>query len=139
MSKPLLLNELRARFWWGLGFVAAVMLYWAAGARGVPYLAETRWLPALARETGFDLSLASLEFDPFGPGVHLMGLTLKDREGHLLLTARGLRAKLDTWASLRTGRPALAVELEAPDLTLTRDARGRWNWQEALPARRGSG
>ena len=135
MSKPLLLNELRARFWWGLGFVAAVMLYWAAGARGVPYLAETRWLPALARETGLDLSLARLEFDPFGPGVHLTGLTLKDREGHLLLTARGLRAKLDTWASLRTGRPALAVELEAPDLALTRDARGRWNWQEALPAR----
>lgn|GEM_PF-1801414 len=134
---PRLLIELRARLLWGCGFVVAVMLYWAAGVQGVPYLAETRWLPALARQTGLDLSVARLAFDPWGPGAQLSGLTLKDRDGHVLLTARAVRAKLHLWTTLRTGRPALEVAVEAPSLTLARTAQGRWNWLEALPKREG--
>ncbi len=45
--------------------------------------------------------------------------------------------KFDLWATLRTGRPALAVAVEAPSLTLARTAQGRWNWLEALPKREG--
>ena len=135
MTPPLILAAFSARLRWAYVLIVAVGLYAGMGAYGIPYLATARWLPDLARQTGLDLGVAKLEFDPFGFGARIDGLTVKNRDGRLLMTVRGLQANLDLWSTLREGRPALSVELDAPILALARNDQGRWNWPEAMPRR----
>ncbi len=122
---------LRGRFMIvGLGLLA---LYGLAGSVLLPRVLETRLLTAFAMNPDLQIAVGDIGFRPFGPELTITGLTLTDASGRPVLNCDRLGIDLELLQSLRHRRPVLVLELESPELHLTRDAAGRWNLAALIP------
>ena len=128
-----LLAYLRNRLRFLLLLLILLALYAAAGYVWVPYIAQTRWIPELARQHQLGIHAASMKFDPFGFGVRLNGVKVNDASGEAFLSAGKVSVDLSLTGSLRHLHPTLTVELDAPIIRLDRDKAGRWSLAELWP------
>ena len=112
--------------------LALLALYTAVGRFLVPHLAQTRWLPELARQKNLVLHTQRVAIDPFGFTLMMHGLTVADKAGQRLLSADEMTVDLKPLSSLRQGRPALSIHLVAPELRLHRGRQGRFDLLEHM-------
>lgn len=135
-----LLAHLRGRLRF-LGLLLFIVgLYAAVGAIWLPHLAQTRWLPQLARQHNIGIEARDISLDPFGFGVSLQYVSIKDAQGQPFLSADQISVDLNLLRTLLHFHPALTVELDAPAIRLDRDTQGQWNlaglWPPKSPSER---
>src|SRR5262245_2039195 len=116
-------------------------------AAALPFLVDVnRYRPLIVsgvREaTGRTIELGTISFTLLpAPGLRVAGpITLSDSPaypGRSALTAQSLSVRLGLWSLLRGRASVTSFVLHKPTLTLIRDARGRWNFDD-LVARAGS-
>jgi hypothetical protein len=122
-----LLAYLGSRLRFLLLLLVLLGVYAAVGTVLIPHLAQTRWLPELARQYQIAIEATDMRFDPFGFGVQLRGVTLNDTKGQPFLSANEVSVDLKLASSLKHFHPTLSVELDAPAIRLDRDKKGQWN------------
>ena len=122
------------------GAIAAGLVVSAAVA--LPYVVDVnRYRPLIAgkvREaTGRTLTLGRISFALLpSPGLSVGGpIKLSDSAaypGRSALTAESLRVRLGLLGLLRGRANVTSIRLDRPTLTLIRDARGRWNFDDLV-------
>jgi hypothetical protein len=122
-----LLAYLGSRLRFLLLWLVLLGVYAAMGSLLIPYLAQTRWLPELARQHQIAIKAKDISFDPLGFGVELREVTVNDATGQPFVSAHEVSVDLNLISSLKHFHPALSVELDAPFIRLDRDKKGQWN------------
>ena len=122
-----LLAYLGSRLRFLLLWLVLLGVYAAVGSLLIPYLAQTRWLPELARQHQIAIKAKDISFDPLGFGVELREVTVNDATGQPFISAHEVSVDLNLISSLKHFHPALSVELDAPFIRLDRDKKGQWN------------
>ncbi len=123
-----------------VGGIAAGLVVSAAVA--LPYLVDVnRYRPLIAEKvreaTGRSLALGRISFALLpSPGLSVAGpIKLSDSAaypGRSALTADSLRVRLGLLGLLRGRANVTSIHLNRPTLTLIRDARGRWNFDDLV-------
>jgi AsmA protein len=113
-----------------------------SAAVALPYLVDVnRFRPLIAAKvreaTGRTLTLGTVSFALLPtPGLSAGGpIRLSDSAaypGRSALTAESLRVRLGLWGLLRGRAHVTSIRLSRPTLTLIRDARGRWNFDDLV-------
>ena len=130
-----LLAYLGSRLRFLLLLLVLLGVYAVVGRVLIPHLAQTNWLPELARQHQIAIEAKDMSFDPFGFGVQLRGVTVNDAKGQPFLSANEASVDLKLASSLRHFHPTLSVELDAPAIRLDRDKKGQWNLAGLWPPR----
>lgn len=131
MNRLFALIALRGRLM--IAGLSLLALYGLAGSLLLPRVLETRLLTAFAMNPDLHIAVADIGFRPFGPELTITGLTLTDALGQPVLNCDRLDIDLELLQSLRHRKPVLVLELESPELHLTRDAAGHWNLAALIP------
>ncbi len=94
----------------------------------------TGWAASLGRT----LSIGSVEFQPWSMAVTLQGVRLQDRDGSELFAARKVYLNATPTALLLGQWRLKSFSLDAPSLSLRRDAGGEWNLARLIKDASGS-
>ncbi|MXR36670.1 DUF748 domain-containing protein [Craterilacuibacter sinensis] len=127
-----------ARRWRGLRLLAMTLLALVALLWGALYTLAPRLLQKGAADwaqgIGYKLQLGQVDIAPWAMRAELGDIELSDSQGAPLFAAKRLLINAELWALLAGRWQVSALNLDAPRLTLARDAAGVWNWARLLDA-----
>ncbi|MCL6264644.1 DUF748 domain-containing protein [Craterilacuibacter sp. RT1T] len=127
-----------ARRWRGLRLLAITLLALMALLWGGLYALAPRLLQKGAADwaqgIGYKLQLGQVDIAPWAMRAELGDIALSDSQGAPLFAAKRLLINAELWALLAGRWQVSELSLEAPKLTLARDAAGVWNWARLVDA-----
>lgn len=118
---------------WGLVPLLVFALYSAAGSLLVPYYLKTVIPKKIYNSSGFTLTVTEANFNPLTFTLRTGASNLIDSKGNKILSLDALRIKLKPIPLMRTDIISSSFEIDDLELTLVREADGRYNIQPFLP------
>ncbi len=124
----------RRKLWWTVGIVAGLfLLYTLIGFFGLPWWIKTYGARMLGEVIRRPVTIAGAAFNPFKFTLGLDGISIQESDGSNLVAVARIFADLDPAAYLGGTATVRTVEIDGPQVHVTRLADGGLNLAKLAP------